>query len=526
MYYDLNNIYRNYGSRIVEQSAVLSEDADPRLKQYLEDDEFIDFLVGVLPGLEEGEDFELTVKNEDYGISPEDKIYARMNKLENGKTSFTMWILNDEVLFGGIDFNAAATLLYQAGQEGGAVGYVGNLIGSLFGAGDPGDSGTDEDTVVAVAGAMAAIAAEKGQDPKLYYDKLASSFNSKYGSMVDFLETEFSGRAETIALATFRQPISSSVTRGMNLGSIILDIGLTVATFGTGTAAAAAARGASVVGKAGKAISGTKAGAKIIRAGEAVLTGTKGVLARIPGWNKLAGSARATYLGKEIKVGQEIMYVTRTGKNAGAANATKVLAIADDGVQLQQGSAIFKASHADFMLSVDPGLANKILNAAKINATTAGIALATKKTSDLVGSNAVDQGADGPSFAGQAAEVMGWYDTLAADPNSYMASLQEQDAAGLAESILDLKKGSGLFGNTTDQEELAMAIIVTSLTPDGAKKVSAEYNKIDPSMSVYAVLDDELGGDLGMFAKAYWSACTGEGAYAGPIQNILSKIKS
>jgi hypothetical protein len=121
---------------------------------------------------------------------------------------------------------------------------------------------------------------------------------------------------------------------------------------------------------------------------------------------------------------------------------------------------------------------------------------------------------------------MGWYDTLAADPNAYMSSLAEQDAASLAETILDLKKGSGLFGNTTDQEELAMALIITSLTPEGAKKVAAEYNKIDASSSVYAVIDDELGGDLGMFAKAYWSACTGEGEYAGQVRNILSKITS
>lgn len=518
MYHNLNDIYRNYGSRIVEQSATLSADADPRLKQYLEDDEFIEYLVGVLPTLEEGEDYELSVNKEEYGISPDDKIYARLNTIEGGKNNFTMWIMNDEVLYGGIDFNAAATLLYQAGQEGGAVGYVGNLLGSLIGVGDPGDAGTDEETVVAVAGAMAALAAERGADPKIYYDKLSEAFNSKYGSMTDFLETEFSGRAETVALATFRQPISASVTRGMNLGSILLDIGLTIATFGGSTAVGAALKGAAA---------GTRVGAKVIRAGEAVLTGTKGVLSRVPGWSKLAGSSRATYLGKEIKVGETINYVTKTGKNAGKANPTKVLAIAEDGVQLQgANNVIFKASHSDFILSIDPGLANKILNGANISATKAGLALATKKTSDLVGANAVDQGAGGPSFAGQAAEVMGWYDTLAADPNAYMASLAEQDATNLAETILDLKKGSGLFGNTTDQEELAMAIIITSLTPDGAKKVAAEYNKIDSSMSVYAVIDDELGGDLGMFAKAYWSACTGEGAYTGPVKNILSKITS
>lgn len=522
MIYNLNDIYKNYGTMIAEQSAVLSNEANPRLKQYLEDDTFVEYLTTVFSTLEEGEDYEINTSTGDYGIREGDKIYVRLEPGDGKNPHYTMWIMNDEELFGGIDFNTAATLLYQAGQEGGVIGYVGNFLGSLVGAGDAGDAGTDEETVVAVAGAMAAIAAEKNVDPKLYYDKLTSAFNSKYGSMVDFLETEFSGRAETAALATFRQPVESSVTRGMNLGTILLDIGLTVVTFGGGTAVRTA------LGGAGAAIKATRAGSAVVKVGSKVLTGVKGVVSRIPGWSKLAGATRATYLGKEIKVGQEIMYVTRTGKNAGAARATKVLNIAEDGVQMQGANGvIFKASHADFLLSVDPGLANKILNAANITATQAGVALATKKTADIVSSGAVDQGAEqSSSWLGTGAEIMGWYDTLAADPNAYLASLGNQDAVSLAETILNLKKGSGIWGNTTDQEELALALIVTALTPKGAKEVQKEYAKIDSSMSVYAVLDDELGGDLGMFAKAYWSACTGEGAYVGPVQNIVKKIRS
>ena len=521
MIYNLNDIYKNYGTSVVEQSAVLSADADPRLKQYLEDDGLVEYLTTVFPTLEQGEDYEINLENANYGIQSKDRLYARLEPGDAKNPKYTMWIVNDEVLFGGIDFDTAATLLYQAGNEGGVVGYVGNFIGSLFGVGDPGDAGTDEETVVAVAGAMAAIAAERNADPKLYYDKLAAAFNRKYGNMVDFLETEFSGRAETAALATFRQPVSSSVTRGLNIPMILTDVVLTVATFGGGTAIRSALKGASA------AVKSTRVGAGVVKAGSAALKGTAGVLSRIPGWSKLAGSTRATYLGRAIKKGENIQYVTRTGKNAGKVSTVKVLDIAEDGVQMQGASnQIFKASHADFIISVDPGLANKILNAAKINATTTGVALATKKTADAVSSGAVDQGADGPGWVGTSAEVMGWYDTLAADPNSFMGSLEGQSAEGLAEMILNLKKGSGIWGNTTDQEELALALIVTALTPKGAKDVAQAYSKIDPQMSVYAVLDDELGGDLGMFAKAYWSACTGEGAYVGPVQNILGKIKA
>ena len=521
MYYNLNDIYRNYGSRIVEQAATLSGDADARLKQYLEDDELIEYLAGELDGLEAGTDVELEISNEEYGIAPDDKIYARLNVLDDGKTNFTMWIMNDEVLYGGIDFDAAATLLYQAGNEGSAVGYVGNILGALVGAGDPGDAGTDEETVVSVAGAMAAIAAERGVDPEPYYKKLSDVFNSKYGSMVDFLETEFSGAAESVALSTFRQPVSQSTLRGLNMGSIVLDLGLTLATFGGGAAIGNILRSA---GAGAKGVIGST------RVGSKLLTGVKGVLSRLPGWSKLAGSTRATYLGQSIKAGETINYVTKTGKNAGKVKPTKVLEIMEDGVKLEQtiGKKVstFTASHSDFVLGVDPGLANKILNAANLSATQTGLALAGKKASEIADFSRDEIGQGDTPWLGTAAEFMGWYDTLKADPSSYVKSLEDQDAATLAEEILNLKKGTGIFGNTTDKEELAMALIITSLTPDAAKKVAAEYNKIDPSMSVYAVLEDELGGDLGMFAKAYWSACTGEGAYVGPVNNIVSKIKS
>ena len=69
-----------------------------------------------------------------------------------------------------------------------------------------------------------------------------------------------------------------------------------------------------------------------------------------------------------------------------------------------------------------------------------------------------------------------------------------------------------------------MALIILSLTPEGAKQVREEYSKIDNS-TVVAVLNDELDGDLGILTKAYWSGCTGEGNFNGPINQILSKIR-
>jgi hypothetical protein len=512
---------KNYGNYIAEASAVLSEELNPRLKQYLEDDPFLEYLATKFSSLESGETYELTdLPKSEYGLREEDNIWVKVDKSDPKIPKFMMWIMNDEYLYGGIDFNLAATILYEAGNVGSAVGYVGNLIGGLFGKGDPGDSGTDEDTVVAVCGAMAAIAAEKSVDPKLYYDKLAEAFNQKYGSLTDFLETEFSGRAESAALAAFRQPIDASVSRGLNLGSILLDIGLTIVTFGGGTAVAGALRGAGVAAKS------TRIGAGVVNVGSKLLKGPAAIAARFGGWVGLSAAQKTTYLGSAVKVGEEISYITRTGKNAGAANACKIIDITENGVQLQNVAKgnTFMASLDDFVLGVPAATGNRILDAAGLTATAAGLALATKKTSDIVGASSSDVNADGANWAEKGAEIMGWYDTLAADPNQYMASLGGSDAAGLAQAILDLKKGSGLFGNTTDQEELAMALIILSLTPEGAKQVKDEYAKLD-DVPVYAVIDDELGGDMGLFAKSYWSACTGEGNMTGPIKGILAKIR-
>jgi hypothetical protein len=512
---------RNYGNYIAEASAVLSDELNPRLKQYLEEESFIEYLSPKLASLESGEIYELKdIPKSEYGLREEDDIWVKVDKSDPKLPKFMMWIMNDEYLYGGIDFNLAATILYNAGNEGSAIGYVGNILGGLFGAGDPGDSGTDESTVVAICGAMAAIAAEKSVDPKLYYDKLAEAFNEKYGSLSDFLETEFSGRAESAALAAFRQPIDPSVARGLNLGSIIVDIGLFALT-GPGTAVFGALKGLGIAAKA------TRVGAGVVRVGSKLLKGPAAVAARFGGWVGLSAAKKTTYLGSVVKVGDEISYVNKAYK-AGTVNKCKILSITEKEVKLQNVARgnTFTASLDDFVLGVPAATGNRILDAAKITTTKASLALATKKVSDIVGASGSDVNAEmeDVGYVARGAELLGWYDTLAADPNQFITSLEGSDAAGLAEAILDLKKGSGLFGNTTDQEELAMALIILSLTPDGAKQVKDEYAKIDNS-PVYSVIDDELGGDMGLFAKSYWSGCTETENLAGPIKGILSKIR-
>jgi len=546
--------YRRYGSFLFESdTAVLSEDLNPRLKQYLSNQKLVDYLASELGGLTDGQEGQIQIDNKEYGILAEDKLYVKVDKSDPKSPKFFMWIMNEQFLFGDVNFDIAATMLKQAGDQGGTIGYIGNFLGSLIGLGDAGDAGTDEDTIVAVAGAIAAIASEKSQDPMLYYSKLAETFSNKYGeSLKSFLETEFSGRSESIALNTFRQPIDSSVSRGFNLPMLLLDVALTAITFGAGTAvktgATAAVKGGTAAVRAGEvgaaalktgeagstafkagrsagaAFKAGEVGADVVKAGDAGLKGTQGVLSRIPGWNKIFGPKQVEAIQNEIKVGQQIMY-----KHGKGVIPHKVLAITPEGVQLQALGGtknIFMAKSTEFVLNTTPTLANRILNKAGINATKAGLLLATNKLNSVVGSTSSTVSAPA-GFIGQAGEIMGWYDTLVADTGSFAASLQGQTAKQLAEKLLDLKGGTGFFGNTTDQEELAMAIIITSLTPEGAKSLQAEYSKIDPEMSVYALLDDEISGETGMFAKAYWTGLTGEGKeYASAIRNIRAKLKA
>ena len=153
--------------------------------------------------------------------------------------------------------------------------------------------------------------------------------------------------------------------------------------------------------------------------------------------------------------------------------------------------------------------------------------LAAKKAGDIgTSAGETPQGAEEPGIGAKGAEAMGWYDTMAADPSAYIENAKQQGASDIASMLLDLKNGSGLFGNTTDQEECSIALLITGLTPEMAKEVSVEYQKIDAKDTVYSVLDDELGGDISVLAKAYWTGCTGEGdEFKAPIANILKRIK-
>ena len=531
MFLDKRNyaqIYENYLTPVLEQGpAVISDDLNTRLKGYLDNDQLLTKLGEILTAFDEGE-YELTsLDKTEFGISEEDRLFVKVDKSVKSVPKFFMWIMNDQFLWGDIDMEVAAAMLKSAGEgtswnERGIIG----SIGSFFGGNGSGDAGTDEETIASLAGAFAQIAAAKSVDPQMYFDKLDEIFKSKYGkSIQDFMEEEFGGHGEVVSCNLYRRKIEPSVLRGLNIWTILGDSALALVTFGGHAAFVAGLKGAQIASAASTASKLAKATG--MATASAALGKSVGVIADITRLSKVfAKLGKVSQLSALEKIG------VSTGKTIEYARAGKMVnhtvkEIKATGVVLQPvKGAEFFTSFANLPGYLAPAKATELFTVAGVNLTPMGV-LAAKKAGDI-GTNAGEtpQGAEEPGMFAKGAEAMGYYDTMAADPNAYIENAKQQGASDIASMLLDLKNGSGLFGNTTDQEECSIALLITGLTPEMAKEVSVAYGKIDAKMNVYAVLDDELGGDISTLAKAYWTGCTGEGdEYKPAITSILEKIK-
>jgi hypothetical protein len=521
------DFYNNYQGAVNEQAAVISEDLNERLKGYLENDQLLAKLAEYFNSYEDGE-YELTdLDKTAFGIVGDDRLFVKVDKSNKTAPKFMMWIMNEQFLWGDIDMEAAAAIL-KAGGEGTdwtERGIVGG-IGSFFGGNAAGDAGTDEETIASLAGAFAQIAAEKSVDPQMYFDKLDEIFKSKYGkSIQDFMEDEFGGYGEVVSCNLYRRKIEPSVLRGLNIWTILGDVALTIASFGGSAAFTAGLKGAEVASAASKASKLAKATG--MAQASAALGKSVGVIADITRLSKVfAKLEKARQLAALEKIG------VSAGKTIEYARAGKMVPhtvkeINATGVILQPlKGAEFHTPFANLPGYLSPTKATELFTVAGVNLTPMGV-LAAKKAGDI-GTNAGEtpDGAEEPGMFAKGAEAMGYYDTMAADPSKYIANAKQQGASDIASMLLDLKNGSGLFGNTTDQEECSIALLITGLTPEMAKEVSVEYQKIDAKDTVYSVLDDELGGDISVLAKAYWTGCTGEGdEFKAPIANILKRIK-
>lgn len=502
--YDLHKKY------LKEQvSATISDDPKERIVNYLENEDLLEKIAALASELDDNTMHELQLDAKEYGITEGDILYLQADKTNKDKPKFLLWVMNDEIMFGDLDLEAAATILYDAGK-----GW-----------------GTEEDKFAGLSGAIGRIAKEKKMDPLPIFKKLNEVFISKYPdakSIEDWIDEEFSGRAEAAALNAYRQNIPSSIMRGVtdNIGTILTDVALTALTFGGSSAVSGALKG---VAGGSKVLTNVARTAEVTaKTAQVGATAEKGVAAtgKIAqaasklknAWSGLSEAIKISRFKKAYPIGSEIKYAAKNGKDV-VYTIEKIEK--DNGVM----KVFFKGENRTRVALTDlaefagqPG-GISLSSLAKLVPTTAaaGTGLAIKKTSD-VGSN-VNAPTSQSDF--NVAEIMGYYDTLAADPNAYIEDTKQQGPDVLASRILDLKRGSGLFGNTTEQEELAMALIITSLDPESCNLVAERYKKLDPGSTVYAVLDDELGGDLAIFAKAWWTGCTKEGK---DLEEVISQI--
>lgn len=537
------NFYQNYGGLLTEQTAVISEDLNQRLAGYLNNEKLLVKLAELFKKFPDGEHEITNLDKTEFGINQDDRLFVKIDKSEKRAPKFFMWIMNDQFLWGEIDMDIAASILKAAGEgtnwtERGIVGTVGSVFSS-----SGTDAGTDEENIAALAAAFAKIAAAKSVDPQIYFDKLDEVFSSKYGNSVrDFLETEFSGYAEVVSCNLYRRKIEPAVLRGLNIWSILGDVTLTIVTFGGSSAFTAGLKGAQISSAAarttrlGKAIQSTKAGQKAAQAsyglgkavkGVADITRLSSVFAKLDKARKVAALEKAGITAG----GAEFNWLTRAGGAGSRSTKAKILSFEDAGAKMSilgaNGRSVEIVTRwPNLLTQLSPATAVEVITAAGINKTTKALVAARAASgAAAAATNDTPTGADEPGMLAKGMEAMGYYDTLAADPSKFIENAKKQGASDIASMLLDLKNGSGIFGNTTDQEECAIALLITGLTPEMAKEVSVAYSKIDVKSNVYDVIDDELGGDISILAKAYWAGCTGEGDdFDAAITKITERI--
>jgi hypothetical protein len=312
----------------------------------------------------------------------------------------------------------------------------------------------------------------------MYFDKLDEIFKSKYGkSIQDFMEDEFGGYGEVVSCNLYRRKIEPSVLRGLNIWTILGDVALTIVSFGGSAAFTAGLKGAEVASAASKASKLAKATG--MAQASAALGKSVGVIADITRLStvfaKLDTARKLSALEKVgVKIGGESFeWISKSGTKGTA----KLIGKSDDGAKLMVaygGKSPIATNYATLLTQLSPKTATDVLTAANINKTATAL-VAARAVNAGTNAGETPEGAEEPGLGAKAAEVMGYYDTLAADPSKYIANAKQQGASDIASMLLDLKNGSGLFGNTTDQEECSIALLITGLTPEMAKEVSVEY---------------------------------------------------
>jgi hypothetical protein len=497
----MGNFTKGYGSYIVESRNVLSNDLNVRLKGYLDDDSFRTLVTDIVNAVGPDEKGHKLLSSTDSDVISKGDTVRINTKKKDGIITVICKVINKELAMESVDFDIAAYNINRA-------------VDGI---------GTDEDTIGEVGAALSSIAIDAGLDASTFFNELDARMQKKYGeSLKEIIDGDFDGDAEVIAMNIYKRPIEKSVIRGLNFATILFDLGLTVATLGSGTAAMAA----------------VKTGAVATRVAAKVKPAIK-LISRFPGLSKISKAKKAEILGKNIKKGYTIIYKTQTaGKTFGNPNKYKILNISKEGkvhMQMVNGSKVKFWKNADEVIKgIDPKTSGKIMDGLKIKvdpALAGALTLAAKKGGDAISrtQSGGESQVDAMSGAGFA-EIMGYYDSLAADPAAYAASIESYTANELAEKLYTMSQG-GTFGFTSDQEELGMALIITSLTREVAQQLDKDFSKYaEDGETVVSILKHELDGDIAALVIPYWVSLLGSSANGGAeelnaVNSMIGKIK-
>lgn len=494
---------KGYGTYIVESVGKLSDIPDVRLKEYLEEDSFRLIVANALENSKDGDILEYDRDNSDNVIVPGETLTFRIVKDDLQGLRAYGTLLNPEKLISGIDFGIAAKLFNDA------ITYW---------------SGTDNDAVAIIGSALSSIASRAGSSPTPIFnefDKEVRNTDSDGDSLSELIDGDFDGDSEVIAMNIFKREIESSVWRGINLGQIIFDVGLTAVTFGAGTAAQAAIKGST----AGLRVASLATKATTMGKSIAKLTGASKVVAMLPTFSRLSSIKKGAGIAKHLGKTKPFIYTTDAGKNLsvllvkGSNKYGKVIV-----KNAKSGKQLSAIDQVNFLKRIDPNVANKVLTGMKIkiDPTVAGLLI---NQAASAGAKASSSSSQAEGFLANSAEVMGWYDSLTADPAKYAAETSTYSARELALKIDKFADG-GMFGFTSDQDELAIALIITSLTSDMAKKLDIEYTNIS-GKSMIETLRSELDGTVEDLVIPYWVGLIqgGDDELLTEINTMISRLK-
>ena len=490
---NIQKLYENYGTYLVEQKGVISKDLDGRLFQYLEVDEIRQIITDATNDTEEGKKAEGEITKDSASfIKKDDIVKFEIDKTDMSNIKVTAFVYNPEASSTKIDFETAAY-------------FINDAIDGI---------GTDEDQVAQVGTAMALLSLKDGADTGEYFDKLDQEYESKYGeSLTDAIEGDFEGNGEAVALNIFRRKIEKNDMRGLDIQNILFDIGLTAATFGAGTAAL---KGLTTVPRIANYASKVKNVAKGFKE-------LPKMIGRLKGFKKLSKTSKLRAFNKSHKVGDTLTWTSAANNTAKVTikeiTKTGVKFEGQFGKQAGKQMSRFTKNFDEFIAGLPPKKANKILNFAKVPINVPLATLAAKKTAEAASASAEVSG-----FA-TFTEVMGWYSTAAADPESFIQSIQGEEMKSLAMRMKDLSSGITNMG-----DELSMALIVTSLRPDAVKKLNSEYEKIsNDGNSMLQDLEYEssyfgtIDSDVTTLISIYVKGVLGQDAKVMEMYNKLKK---